>query len=109
LVAEAAQLSVAALKRQKWVILDAQDFKQVIFKIRTKRTKQIHEYYLSLERLMVMYAEYTYHFILRKERERSSQEIDHLIKMMEDLKYEEEQDRLRYEAEREEDRLRYQA
>ena len=57
-----------------------------IFNLRTKRAKQIHDYYLSLERLMAMYAEYTHHFQLRKERRRAAQEKDILVKMMEDLK-----------------------
>ena len=100
-VAEAAQLSVAALKRQKWVILDAQDFKMVVFNLKTKRAKLIHRYYLSLERLMAMYAEYTHHFKLREERKRASQEKDRLIKMMEELKLDNkkarEEARLRHE------------
>ena len=88
LVAEAAQLSADALRRQQWIILDAQDFKRVVFNLRTKRSKQIHEYYLSLESLMTMYTEYTHHFQLRKERRLAELEKDSLIKMMEAFKLE---------------------
>jgi len=90
-VAEAKTMSDRVLTRQQWIILDAQDFKRVVFNLRTKRAKQIHDYYLSLEHLMAMYTEYTYHFQLRKERRRTELEKDSLIKMMESLKLEAEQ------------------
>jgi hypothetical protein len=35
---------------------------------------------------MAMYAEYTYHFQLRKERKHAAQEKDRLVEMMEGLK-----------------------
>jgi hypothetical protein len=117
-VAEAAQLSVDALRRQKWIILDAQDFKRVVFNLKTKRAREIHDYYLSLERLMSMYAEYTHHFQLRREKRRAALEKKSLLAMMEGLKLDHQKDReerqrkheeerQRHEEEREADRLRH--
>ncbi len=85
-VEEAKTMSSAALKSQKWVILDTQDFKRVLFSLRTKRARDIHDYYLSLERLMSMYAEYTHHFELRRERRRAATEKKSLLELMEGLK-----------------------
>jgi hypothetical protein len=48
-------MSDRVLTRQQWIILDAQDFKRVVFSLRTKRSREIVNYYLSLERLMAMY------------------------------------------------------
>jgi len=101
-VAEAAQLSAAALKSQKWIIIDSQDFKRVVFSLRTKRSSDIVNYYLSLERLMAMYTEYTHHYQLRIERRRAELEKKSLTDMMENLKIEQAKEREERKKEREE-------
>jgi len=110
-VAEAAQLSADALRRQQWIILDAQDFKRVVFSLRTKRSREIVNYYLSLERLMAMYTEYTHHFQIIRERRRADLEKKSLLAMMEGLKLDHQKDReernRKHEEARQEDKRRY--
>jgi hypothetical protein len=111
-------MSDRVLTRQQWIILDAQDFKMVVFNLKTKRAREIHRYYLSLEHLMAMYAEYTHHFQLKREKRRAALEKKSLLAMMEGLKLDHQKDReerqrkheeerQRHEAEREADRLRH--
>jgi len=85
-VEEAKTLSPAALKSQKWIVLNSNDFKRVVFNIKTKRAQEIHNYYLSLEQLFAMYAEYTRHFLMRRERQRAELEKTDLIAMMERMR-----------------------
>lgn len=87
-VEEAKTLSSAALKSQKWLVLNSNDFKRVVFNLKTKRAQEIHNYYLSLEQLFAMYAEYTRHFLMRRERQRAELEKTDLIAMMERMRLE---------------------
>jgi len=101
-VEEAKTMSDRVLTRQQWIILDAQDFKRVVFSLRTKRSREIVNYYLSLERLMAMYTEYTHHYQLRIERRRAELEKKSLTDMMENLKIEQAKEREERKKEREE-------
>jgi hypothetical protein len=104
LVEETNTLSVAALKRKKWIIMSSRDFKKMVLCLRTSRAEQIREYYLAVEDLFKMYCEYTLHFQLRREKRRLGKKqgtIDDLVRGMEEMKLErKETERKHEEAER---------
>ena len=108
-VEEAKTMSDRVLTRQQWIILDAQDFKRVVFSLRTKRSREIVNYYLSLERLMAMYTEYTHHFQIIRERRRADLEKKSLLAMMEGLKLDHQKARQEDKRRYEEDQRRYEA
>jgi hypothetical protein len=66
LVEEAKTMTVAALKRKKWIIMNSDDFKEMVMCLQTKKASHIRKYYLALEKLVKMYTDYTHHFQMRK-------------------------------------------
>lgn len=66
LIEEAKSLHANALNRKKWIIMNSDDFKEMVMCLQTKKASFIRKYYLSLEKLIKMYGEYTYLFQLQK-------------------------------------------
>jgi hypothetical protein len=62
LIQEAKTLNPNALNRKLWIIMDSDDFKEMVMCLQTKKAHLIRKYYLSLEKLVKMYSEYTHHF-----------------------------------------------
>lgn len=94
LVEEAANLSVAALKRKQWIIMGSRDFKKMVMFLRTSRADDIREYYLCIEELFKMYCEYTLHFQFRREQRRIAQKqctIDDLSAQIKQMRIEDKQ------------------
>lgn len=48
----------ATVVKQKWLVMDPDDLKQAIMKLNTKNGNTIRAYYISLEKLVRLYAEY---------------------------------------------------
>ena len=70
-----------ALAHQKWLVMDPDDLKQAIMKLNTKNGNTIRAYYISLEKLVRLYAEYCLYYNHRE----AQREISDLKKLMEKL------------------------
>lgn len=66
LVKEAKSYSIEALSSKKWIIMDSEDFKDMVMYLRTKKATAIHVYYRSVEKLFRMHCEYTSYFMKRQ-------------------------------------------
>ena len=62
IVQDSKTLNPNALNRKLWIIMDSDDFKEMVMCLQTKKAHLIRKYYLSLEKLVKMYSEYTHHF-----------------------------------------------
>ena len=80
------------LNLTKWLIMEPRDIKRAILKLNTKTGDIIKNYYIRMEELVRLYAQYTYMF-QKLEKEKMSRELLDLQTMMEDMKLERSQDR----------------
>ncbi|MGL5960821.1 MAG: hypothetical protein ACRCZ0_02560, partial [Cetobacterium sp.] len=69
LIQDAAKYSTAALKSKQWIIMNSDDFREMVMCLQTKKAHLIRKYYLSLEKLVKMYSEYTHRFQMAQVKE----------------------------------------
>lgn len=72
----------ATVVKQKWLVMDPDDLKRAIMKLNTKNGDTIRTYYISLEKLVRLYAEYCLYFNHRE----AQRKISSLEKLMVDLR-----------------------
>ena len=71
-----------AITKQKWLVMDPDDLKRAIMKLSTKNGDTIRTYYINLEKLVRLYAEYCLYFNHRE----AQRKISSLEQLMADLK-----------------------
>ena len=89
-----------AIACSKWLVMKPYDIKIAMLRLNTKNSQIIKQYYIKMEELIRLYAQYTTLFI-EKEKEQMSREMNSLQLMMEEMKIA----NLKQEEERKLDRL----
>lgn len=74
------------LSNRKWIVMTSRDIKTVMMKLGTKNGDTIRSYYVDLEELMSLYAEYTMFFNLREAKAHKDQAVAELNKKMDDMR-----------------------
>lgn len=82
-----------AVALSKWLVMEPNDIKMAMLRLNTKNADAIKRYYIKMEELVRLYAQYTTLF-QQREKESMSKEIFDLKLMMEDMKLERRQDRM---------------
>lgn len=97
----------AAVTSSKWLVMKPYDIKMAMLRLNTKNADIIKRYYIKMEELVRMYAQYTT-LLQKREKEVMSREMVDLRMMMEDMKLENKKQTCvmtRQEEERRQDRL----
>jgi hypothetical protein len=71
---------------KKWIIMNGRDIKTVMMKLGTKNGDMIRSYYVDLEELMALYAEYTMFFNLREAKTHKDQAVAKLNQKMDEMR-----------------------
>lgn len=74
-----------AVSSSKWLVMEPYDIKMAMLRLNTKNSDTIKRYYIRMEELVRMYAQYTSLF-QKREKENMSKEMLNLRALMEDMK-----------------------
>ncbi len=74
-----------AIACSKWLVMKPYDIKIAMLRLNTKNSQIIKQYYIKMEELIRLYAQYTTLFI-EKEKEQMSREMNSLQLIMEEMK-----------------------